>query len=91
MILFVFTTDGDDREDGNVYYARYLAVEASEEMRPEVEKAIMSVLDGRDQDGEYILYKEDEDFDDDMILAAVFDQGLEAEWLTPVYVVGEYC
>lgn len=42
MLLYVLTTEGGNREDGNVYYARHLLVDAPEASRP----AVDAILDG---------------------------------------------
>lgn len=44
MLLYVFTTEGGSREDGNVYYADFLLVKAPDSDKPQVDQIVQSFL-----------------------------------------------
>ncbi len=103
MICYILTTDGGDREDGNVYYSKVLIVHADEATEGEaVRAALMPVFRGNDKYGRsgditYDRYVEPETEDEEEyyvapsneeILAALEAAGFKAEFPTTNYIIG---
>lgn len=74
-LLYVLTTDGGDREDGNVYYCGYLLVNEPESKRKQVDAALASILGARVDGGGNVCFERgknaaaDDLFEDSELLA----------------------
>lgn len=103
-MCFILTTDGGDREDGNVYYSQVLIVHADAATEGEaVRAALAPVFHANDKYGckgdiTYERYVEPEDEDgeeiyvdpsEEEILAALDAAGFKAQFPTTNYIIGE--
>lgn len=89
MLLYLFTSEGGDREDGNVYYATHLLVDAPEADQPKVDAVLAGLFkaspdlefrDGADKGA-------DAAFDDlSLVVTHLAGHGITATEITPAYV-----
>lgn len=93
QLHYLFTTDGGDREDGNVYYAQHLVVDVpSLASQAAVDKIIAVALEADHLPGydiNYALYLDDEPVDAvDLAATALEEAGYKVNTVTPTFVVG---
>jgi hypothetical protein len=90
-LLFVFTTDGGDRESASVFYARYLLVAGNSGDRAAIGASIAKLVGGRVSSGEYILhpYMDDAPIDNEALVSELALEGWQARWATVSFVVEE--
>lgn len=90
MYIYILTTDGGDREDGNVYYARFIVTD-----KPALAQ-IAALVDGRiTKKGDIMVpqwFKDEEDgdhpFDDvDSIMDELGKMGIKCDYPQPHFVV----
>ena len=98
MLLYLLTSEGVNREDGNVYYAKHLVVDTDPKNRVVVDKLLDEVITAGGFTGENLYFtatetQTDEQYSNnalnntELLVAHLVSNGFAARFVEPIMII----